>query len=72
MSLGLPWRVEYGENAGYDCMTGAFSIWNTDGRLLAVLDLGNYGQKPCTNPSTQTLNDARSIAELIVRLVNED
>ena len=36
--MKLPWRYLYGENDGYDCMYGAYTILNNKDEEVCVLD----------------------------------
>jgi hypothetical protein len=38
-----PWKAEFEENGGYDCMTDAFKITAAD-ETIAVIDQMHYGQ----------------------------
>ncbi len=38
-----PWRVEFVDGGGYDCMTDAWYIKDANGRCVVALDLSSYG-----------------------------
>jgi hypothetical protein len=41
----LPWRVDFSDRGGYDCMTGAWVIRAANGLIVAVIDQGSHGQR---------------------------
>jgi hypothetical protein len=40
----MAWRAEFEFQGGYDCMTHAWYIYDESDRVIAVLDLADYGQ----------------------------
>jgi len=65
--LAKPITVEYAEHGGYDCMTSAYYIKDANGRTIADIDSGRYGQKNCHNAECE---EARAVAEHIANALN--
>jgi hypothetical protein len=58
-----PWRVEFQENGGYDCMTDAWKVVAGDGPIpqhIVTVDLGDYGQPPCDESVRPPLGEANA------------
>jgi len=66
-----PWTSTFEENGGYDCMTDAFYIKDSNGELITVVDLSDFGQERC-EPSEQATKIAKAVADLIVNSVNRN
>ena len=62
------WYAEFYEMGGYDCMTGAWTIYDENRKVIAVIDLGSYGQKHCDYDFRS--EEAEKNAKLIVEAVN--
>jgi hypothetical protein len=60
-----PWSVTYEEHGGYDCMTGSYDVRDKNKNLVALVDLGNYGQDHCEPATAETLARAERDARLI-------
>ncbi len=60
-------------SGGYDCMTDAFVIRDSEGRTVATLDLKEYGQEPCVSDQTRIprFNEAKANAHLIAAAGNQ-
>lgn len=43
-----PWRVNFNEYGGYDCMTGAWEVRDADDEIVVRIDQGDYGQELCS------------------------
>ena len=56
-----PWRYEFEECGGYDCMTDAYVIYSDDGNTVATIDLKDYGGNDDENGT------AKDNADLISR-----
>jgi hypothetical protein len=66
-----PWRAEFREMGGYDCMTDAVAIYDAHDNRIATLDCGDFGQDSCRdNPQAQRL--ARALGKRIVAAVNRE
>lgn len=61
------WKAEFHESGGYDCMTGAWVIFDQNG-TIATLDQGDYGQENCDYAFRSLAAEAN--AKLIVNLYN--
>ena len=67
-SHDIEWRAEFDEQAGYDCMTGAWEICH--GLILKFrIDQAEFGQTPC-DYSFRSL-EAEKLAEQVVKALNE-
>jgi hypothetical protein len=62
------WTKEFDEHGGYDCMTGAWNIYDPKGNLRVKVDLGHFGQAPCAYEFRST--GAEEVAECIVKALN--
>lgn len=65
----LPWRNEFVEMGGYDCMTDAQRIYSGE-QLVATVDYSDFGQDWCQPFSDDTKAKADANAALIVEAVN--
>lgn len=63
------WCTRYVENGGYDSMTDAIEIYRGE-RLIAVIDLANYGQDHCDRPSKEMRQEAEADAMFLVEAAN--
>lgn len=62
------WQANFVDCGGYDCMTHAWFIQDGNGKTLAVLDCGLYGQNSCDyDYSSSEAKDAEIVARQIVR-----
>ena len=55
---------------GYDCMTDAFFINDTKGKLVATIDLGDFGQHCYVPPTAATLATAKRWAKKLTERFN--
>lgn len=62
-----PWSFEYSETDGYDCMTGAFTIYDANHEVVAVVDQSDFGQENC---AYRLIPSAEAVARRIVEAVN--
>ncbi len=67
----LPWRAEFSEHGGYDCMTDAWRIIGADDHFVADVDLGSYGQSTRSRQIADAHRaKAKASVDLIVRAAN--
>lgn len=61
-----PWRMEYDDYGGYDCMSSAQSIYGTESnQRICDLDYASYGQKHGVARSESDCPEAVANARLI-------
>jgi hypothetical protein len=68
--MNQPWKVEFDEMGGYDCMSAAYEIITEDNQTVAVLDTEHYHTGESWDDSHQERSEARAAAEHIVRMHN--
>ena len=65
-----PWRVEFDEYGGYDCMTSAYRVEDADGNYLFSVDVDEFVTEPGWDASHAENEEARRLAECIVAAIN--
>lgn len=62
-----PWYFTYSETGGYDCMTGGFTIFDAEHKVVTVVDQADFGQKHCDD---HLIAEAEEVTRFIVESVN--
>jgi hypothetical protein len=62
------WKYTFDETGGYDCMTGAFHIWDGN-RILMTIDQSAFGQTRCDYECKSF--EAEYLAKKVVELLNK-
>jgi len=68
-SLKKPWRYEFSENGGYDCMSHAYVIYEGELRV-ATLDFSDFGQVRSWHKAPGVKERVEMYASTIVAVVN--
>lgn len=62
----LNWKAkEFGENDGYDCITGGIYVVDERGETVVIVDAGHHGQTRCGEISEEVLQKTKAVANLI-------
>jgi len=64
-----PWRYEFSENGGYDCMSNAYKIYEGD-LLVATLDFADFGQTRSWHEAPGVKERVEMYASTIVAVMN--
>jgi hypothetical protein len=66
VSIGRPpWKASaYDPLRGYDCMTGAIPVEDANRKTIFVVDLAEFDQGHCVEPSPEMLARAVAVASL--------
>lgn len=58
-----PWSASFDETGGYDCMTGAWKIYDASERTVCEVDQAFYGQELCKHEFRS--HEAAAVAQLL-------
>lgn len=65
-----PFTAEFGECGGCDCMTGAWTVYDSRRKIAVVVDQSDYDQRRCDYAYRSP--DAQRVAEIIVEALNRE
>ena len=70
-----PWKLEFDEHGGYDCMTAGWKIQTQNGVTLFVIDLGDFHQDEevarAIAQLTHTAPELLKVLQEIVRVASQ-